>query len=98
MSFDTSGDLARRRDKLLNRGEDPFNLFSSRAQNTVRDPLGIFAAPEQITIPGAPTIDDAAKNRDEFDRIRRRRGILASIFSNNASSTPAVATTALLGG
>ncbi len=97
MSFDTSGDLARKRDRLLNRGEDPFNLFSSSGQNRVRDPLGIFAAPEKIKIPKAPTIDEAAKNRDEFDRIRRRRGILATIFSKNASSTPAVATQQLLG-
>ena len=60
------------------------------------DPLGLFTS-KDIQLPKAPTIDEASKNRDEFDRIRRRRGILATIFSNNASSTPAVATQQLLG-
>lgn len=60
------------------------------------DPLKLFSA-KDIKLPKAPTIDEASKNRDEFDRIRRRRGILATIFSNNASSTPAVATQQLLG-
>ena len=57
---------------------------------------GVFKKPD-IKVPKAPTIDEAARNRDEFDRIRRRRGVLATIFSKNASSTPAVATQQLLG-
>lgn len=55
-----------------------------------------FKTPK-VVLPKAPTIDEAGKNRDEFDRIRRRRGVLATIFSNNASSTPSVATSTLLG-
>lgn len=76
-----------------------FGLIKGKRHRKLRlaDPLGLFTA-KDIKVPGAPTIDEAAKNRDEFDRIRRRRGILATIFSNNASSTPAVATTTLLGG
>ena len=97
MSFDVGGDKARKRDRFFNFADDPFGLFSSSGKNTARDPLGIFEAPEKIKIPKAPTIDEAGKSRDEFDRIRRRRGILATIFSKNASSTPAVATQQLLG-
>ncbi len=60
--------------------------------------LGLLHKPtKRIRIPKAPTIDEAGKSRDEFDRIRRRRGILATVYSNTATSTPAVATQQLLG-
>ena len=97
MSFFSDLDKAmHRRDKFKS-----FGLVSDKTLAIARDPLNIFGGQtraEKIKVPKAPTIDEAAKNRDEFDRIRRRRGILATIFSNNASSTPAVATTTLLGG
>lgn len=48
--------------------------------------------------PTAPTIDEATQNRDEYDRIRRRRGVLATLFGGVASgSAPTVATKQLLG-
>lgn len=49
--------------------------------------------------PAAPTLDDAARNRDELDRIRRRRGVLANVFAGSSESAAAatVGTKALLG-
>ncbi len=70
------------------------DLFSS--PNAFKNVEKAFGS-KKVDLPSAPTIDEAGKNRDEFDRIRRRRGVLATIFSNNASSTPAVATQQLLG-
>lgn len=43
--------------------------------------------PELPDAPRAPTIDDAAQNRDMQDRIRRRRGVLANIFAGNATGS-----------
>lgn len=37
--------------------------------------------------PPAPTIDDAAQQRDSVDRLRKRRGVLANIFAGGGSST-----------
>jgi hypothetical protein len=36
--------------------------------------------------PAAPTIDDAAKQRDTVDRLRRRRGVYANIFAGAATA------------
>lgn len=48
--------------------------------------------------PAEPTVDEAVKNRDELDRIRRRRGVLATIAGGqSASATPTVGTKTLLG-
>lgn len=65
--------------------------------------LGIFGAGAAAAgskktpqIPKPPTIDEAERNREEFDRLRRRRGVLSNLFSNQQSS-PTVATTTLLG-
>lgn len=43
-----------------------------------------------------PTIDDARKERQETDRIRRRRGVLANV-SAGEQGAPAVGTRQLLG-
>lgn len=50
--------------------------------------------------PAEPTIDDAASNRSEIDRIRRRKGVLANIFAGASptTSTPTVGVKTLLGG
>lgn len=37
--------------------------------------------PAMPEIPAAPTIDDAQKNRNQQDRLRRRRGVLANIYA-----------------
>ncbi len=48
--------------------------------------------------PAEPNIDEAMKNRDELDRVRRRRGVLANIFGGATSSgAPSVAVKRLLG-
>jgi len=39
-----------------------------------------------VEIPAAPTIDDAQRNRDQQDRLRRRRGVLANIYGGGGSS------------
>lgn len=52
------------------------------------------AAPE---IPSPPTTDDALKNQQESDRIRKRRGVLANIFAGSNAAAPTVGTKTLLG-
>lgn len=56
------------------------------------------SAPASPT-PTEPTIDEAAKNRDALDRLRRRRGVMANIFGggDSGASSPTVGTKALLG-
>jgi hypothetical protein len=52
--------------------------------------------PKVPDFPVAPTIDEAQRNRDQQDRLRRRRGVLANIFGG---ARPASAGgNALLGG
>lgn len=52
-----------------------------------------------ILKPAAPTIDDAASNRDELDQIKRRRGVLSNIFAggDSGAAAPTVGTKTLLG-
>lgn len=46
----------------------------------------------------APTIDQAAQNLQESDRIRRRRGVLANIYGGGSDgSSASVGTKQLLG-
>lgn len=56
--------------------------------------------PSPQPLPPAPTIGDAGKNRDELDRIRKRKGTLANIFAgaNGAAQSPTVGSTTLGGG
>jgi hypothetical protein len=57
--------------------------------------------PSQKPLPAAPTIDDAGKNRDELDRMRRRRGVLANIFAGaqpGSAASPSVGVQTLGGG
>ena len=55
--------------------------------------------PDELPTPEPPTIDDARKNRDQLDRIRKRRGVLSNIFGGSSSaSNPAVGQARLLGG
>lgn len=58
------------------------------------DPRGAYEdaysaiVPEMPQIPDAiapPTINTARQRRDEFDRLRRRRGVLANIFAGTGS-------------
>lgn len=42
--------------------------------------------PAMPDIPAPPTIDDAQKNRDQQDRLRRRRGVLANIFGGGSQT------------
>jgi len=48
-------------------------------------------------MPGIPTIDEAAQNRQVADRIRRRRGVMANIYGGALRSAPSAGTKAVLG-
>lgn len=54
--------------------------------------------PKVPDVPGAPTIDDATKNRQEQDRLRRRRGVLANLYGGASSQSSGAGTKTLLGG
>lgn len=58
-----------------------------------------FDKPKLPKPPQTPTIDEAAQQTQESDRIRRRRGVLANLYGGTASgaSSPTVATKQLLG-
>lgn len=57
------------------------------------DPRGAYEdaysaiVPEMVIpeSPGVPTVNTARQRRDEFDRLRRRRGVLANIFAGAGS-------------
>lgn len=40
----------------------------------------------QIDMPKVPTIDEAQRERSGADRLRRRRGVLANIFTRTGGS------------
>jgi hypothetical protein len=67
---------------------------SSRATS---DALGL-TKPEIPEVPPVPTIDDAKIQRQESDRIRKRRGVLANVFAGSGASAPMVGTKTLMGG
>lgn len=50
-------------------------------------------------LPGIPTIDEAKQQRQESDRLSRRRGALANLFGGQSESSlaPSVAVKQLLG-
>lgn len=60
--------------------------------------IGGLAGSAELTVPPSPTIDTAAQRRDEQDRIRRRRGVLANVFAGSAGGSVPLGTATLLGG
>lgn len=64
----------------------PKEIYKGEASHYYKDAL-TPQAPEAP--PAAPTIDDAAKQRDTVDRLRRRRGVYANIFAGAASANQA---------
>lgn len=46
---------------------------------------------------GVPQVDEAARNRQQLDRLQQRRGVLANLFGGNSSAQPNTTTKALLG-
>lgn len=44
--------------------------------------------PKIPDIPAAPTIDASAQSRALSDRLRRRRGVLANIFTQGTGGSP----------
>jgi hypothetical protein len=55
--------------------------------------VGAFASkkiagkPAAVQTPAAPQLDEAAKNTDQLDRIKRRRGVLANVFGGATKAT-----------
>jgi hypothetical protein len=68
---------------------NPNRAFKEAAGGLAPDPLP--------TPPGTPTVDEAQRNIDESDRLRRRRGVYANIFAGSGAGTPSVGK-ATLGG
>jgi len=53
---------------------------------TALDPGGWIMPDPVKPPPGAPTIDEATRNIQESDRLRRRRGVYANIFAGAAAA------------
>ncbi len=53
--------------------------------------------PDEAEQPGVPLLDDAQKRRDVSDRLRKRRGVLATLFGGQANTAPAVGQKLLTG-
>src|SRR6266404_7943279 len=59
----------------------------------------LIGQPKAPVIPGVPTIDQAAQQRQTQDRLLARRGVLANIYGGNRTGgAPTVGTARLLGG
>lgn len=71
-------------------------LFSGVFGHSISKQVGL-EKPKKPTIPGVPTIDTAAKNIQESDRIRRRKGVLATVFGGASATAPTTASKTLLG-
>jgi len=74
----------------------PLQLYAAGQQYVAQKEQAKQLA-DSLKAPGAPTIDEAAKDQQALDRIRRRRGVLANIYAGNTSSTPQVGNTTLGG-
>src|SRR6266404_81775 len=58
----------------------------------------LIGQPKAPVIPGVPTIDQAAQQRQTQDRILARRGVLANLYSSGTGGAPVVGRARLLGG
>lgn len=92
MSLDTLG-IGASSSKSTRKG---VAILGGTSAPAATDAVGLTKLPE-IKTPGAPTIDEARRERQETDRIRRRRGVLANIAAGSSSAAPTVGTRALLG-
>jgi hypothetical protein len=75
--------------------KNPLNVANPAYQ------IGESLTPEMPTPPEqprAPTIDDAVRARQDQDRLRRRRGVLANIYGGASGGSPKVGTASVLGG
>lgn len=61
---------------------DPLHRAVSNAARSLETKIPDM--PEPVA---APTIDDAQQNRNQQDRLRRRRGVLANIFGGAGGGT-----------
>ena len=73
---------------------------AARAAEDVAQEVGL--APEMPEMPDLgsltpPTVNTARKRADEFERLRRRRGVLANIFGGSAPGVMGGGTRQLLG-
>lgn len=60
--------------------------------------VGLKSTPDVPQQPGVPQLDTAKQNLNEYDRIRRRRGVLANIFAGSSTeAAPTVGVKTLLG-
>jgi hypothetical protein len=71
-------------------------LIPPVTSRSTSDSLGI-TKPEVPKVPGEPTIDDARQNRQESDRIRKRRGILANVYAGSTAAPATTGTRSLMG-
>lgn len=76
---------------------------AARAAEGVAQEVGLAPKmPEMPEMPDLgsltpPTVNTARKRADEFDRLRRRRGVLANIFGGSAPGVMGGGTRQLLG-
>lgn len=47
----------------------------------------VYTAPEPLEAPATPSVDEARENVEEYDRLLKRRGRMATFYQQTASNT-----------
>lgn len=72
-------------------------LAATAAATAVANKAFAPKIPGMSAQPGVPQLDQAKQQQGQLDRIRMRRGALATIFGGNQNSAPQTAGKSLLG-
>jgi hypothetical protein len=74
----------------------PWIMTALSAAGTAASIKGARGGATNVLAPAAPTIDTATQSIQDVNRLRRRRGVLSTLFGGS-NSTPVTATKQLLG-
>lgn len=98
LGIGTGSALRRISDPVSIAGQNIANGGAINAKSILDPGQGYLKTPPAAAVlPGPVTIDDATQRQAGNDRLRRRRGVLANIYSSSGGST-SVGRATLLGG
>lgn len=76
----------------------PKSQKQAKRNNSLMWGVGYGAmTPGEVKTPKVPTIDEARQQRQETDRIRRRRGVLGNIYAGEKAAAPTLGVRTTLG-